>query len=229
LLRDAIEPLMPGERLDLEGVPLLGASVRLEPYEESLKAEVRTALDCDPEAWNLFAMSGQGDHFESWWSNIDREVRAGHRLAYAIRDLSDHRIVGTSSFLNIRPERCCVEIGATFLHPTVRAGYVNAEAKLLMLEHAFLRGARRVELVTDLRNTRSQAAIAKLGAVREGVLRRDRVTWTGHVRDSVLYAITDLDWPGVRDGLKARLAALGRVEPKPGTASRAPVSRSATT
>jgi RimJ/RimL family protein N-acetyltransferase len=62
-----------------------------------------------------------------------------------------------------------------------------------------------VELLTDARNLRSQAAIAKLGAVREGVLRRERVTWTGHVRDSVLFAVTDLDWPEVRNRLQWRL------------------------
>jgi N-acetyltransferase len=64
---------------------------------------------------------------------------------------------------------------------------------------------RRVELLTDQRNLRSQAAIAKLGALREGVNRRDRVTWTGHVRDSVLYAITDLEWPAVEAALVRRL------------------------
>jgi len=119
----------------------------------------------------------------------------------------------SSSFLNIKPERQCVEIGATFLHPSARERYANAESKLLMLRHAFLSGARRVELVTDLRNTRSQAAIAKLGAVREGVMRRDRITWTGHVRDSVLFAITDLDWVHVQANLRSRLAALGWTEP----------------
>jgi RimJ/RimL family protein N-acetyltransferase len=204
---------MSDDRRFLERIPLSGCLVRLEPYEEAVKAQVRVALNCDPAAWNLFAVSGQGDHFESFWSNIEREVSAGRWIAYAIRDLSDDKIVGTTSFLNIRPERQCVEIGCTFLHPSVRAGYVNAESKLLMLEHAFLGGVRRVELVTDLRNTRSQAAIAKLGAVREGVLRRDRVTWTGHVRDSVLFAITDLDWPAVQAGLKTRLSALGWAEP----------------
>jgi N-acetyltransferase len=197
---------MSRESLKLEGVPLVGNFVRLEPYEEALKAEVCVALDCDADAWDLFAMSGQGDHFENWWSNIVRQVSAGQWIAYAIRDLSDSKIVGTTSFLNIKPERQCVEIGATFLHPNVRSGYVNAESKLLMLQHAFLCGARRVELLTDFRNARSQAVIAKLGAVREGVLRRDRVTWTGHVRDSVLFAITDLDWPGVHHNLKARLS-----------------------
>jgi RimJ/RimL family protein N-acetyltransferase len=204
---------MSDDRRFLESVPLSGCLIRLEPYEQAVKAEVRVALDCDAAAWNLFAMSGQGEHFETWWSNIEREVSAGRWLAYAIRDLSDDKIVGTTSFLNIRPERQCVEIGATFLHPTVRAGYVNAESKLLMLRHAFSGGARRVEFLTDLRNTRSQAAIAKLGAVREGVLRRDRTTWTGHVRDSVLFAVTDLDWPGVQTGLKTRLSALGWAEP----------------
>jgi RimJ/RimL family protein N-acetyltransferase len=203
---------MSDDRRFLERVPLSGCLVRLEPYEQALKAQVRVALDCDAPAWNLFAVSGQGAHFDTFWSNIEREASAGRWLPYAIRDLSENRIVGTSSFLNIRPERQCVEIGCTFLHPTVRAGYVNAESKLLMLQHAFLGGARRVELVTDLRNTRSQAAIAKLGAVREGVLRRDRVTWTGHIRDSVLFSITDLDWPDVQAGLKMRLSALGWTE-----------------
>ena len=96
--------------------------------------------------------------------------------------------------------------------PSARERYANAQSKLLLLRHAFRSGARQVEPVTDLRNTRSQAAIAKLGAVRKGVMRRDRITWTGHVRDSVLFAITDLDWVDVRANL-TRLAALGWTEP----------------
>jgi RimJ/RimL family protein N-acetyltransferase len=197
---------MGSDGLNLERVPLMGNFVRLEPYEEAIKEEVRRALDCDAEAWNLFATSGQGKHFETWWTNIDREARAGRWLAYAIRDLSDGLVVGTSSFLNIKPERQCVEIGATFLHPSARQRYANPESKLLMLEFAFDHGVRRVELLTDLRNLRSQAAIAKLGAVREGVLRRDRITWTGHIRDSVLFSITDVDWAGVKRSLESRLS-----------------------
>jgi RimJ/RimL family protein N-acetyltransferase len=88
---------------------------------------------------------------------------------------------------------------------------VNPESKLLMLENAFQSGVRRVELLTDVRNLRSQAAIAKLGAVREGILRRDRITWTGHVRDSVIYSITDLDYPAVQSRLRQRLAAIDPV------------------
>jgi RimJ/RimL family protein N-acetyltransferase len=191
--------------LQLASHPLQGRFVRLEPYSEANKAEVRQALDCDAPAWDLFAISGQGEHFNAWWANIDRAVQQGTWLAYAIRDLRSGQVVGTSSFLNIKPERQMAEIGATFLHPDARAGYANPESKLLMLAHAFGSGARRVELLTDQRNLRSQAAIAKLGAVREGVLRRDRITWTGHIRDSVIFSVTDLDWPGVKSGLEARL------------------------
>lgn len=134
-------------------------------------------------------------------------MQTGSWIPYAIRRKADQRIVGTTSFLNIKPDRQTVEIGGTFLCPEVRSGYVNPESKLLMLEYAFASELRRVELLTDLRNVRSQAAIAKLGAVKEGVLRRDRVTWTGHVRDSVLFSIIDLDWPTVRSRLRQRLCA----------------------
>lgn len=194
--------------LTLSSVPLRGRFIALEPYSESVRADVRRALDCDSEGWNLFAVSGQGDHFESWWMALTRAMAEGSWIAYAIRRHSDGNIVGTTSFLNLEPERQTVEIGATFLSPAVRSGYVNPESKLLLLEHAFSCGARRVEFLTDARNVRSQAALAKLGAVREGVLRRDRITWTGHIRDSVIFSVTDLDWPTVRAGLHKRLSSV---------------------
>lgn len=185
---------------------LRGQRIQLEPYEARLKEEVREALNCDAEAWQLFSLSGQGEHFDGWWQHLTTQVAGGHWIAYAIRDLHSGKVVGTTSFLNIKPDRCSAEIGATFLHPQVRAGYTNPESKKLMLEYAFAQGARRIEILTDLRNKRSQAAIAKLGAVREGVLRRDRKIWTGHIRDSVIFSITDLDWPEVRQRLVDRLA-----------------------
>ena len=192
-------------RLKLESVSLCGKYIRLEPYSEAIREEVRIALDCDDDAWKLFAVSGQGEYFDTFWENINKAIGSGIWIAYAIRNLGDGKIVGTTSFLNIRAERQIVEIGGTFLHPTVRSGYVNPESKLLMLQYAFQNGVRRVELLTDIRNTRSQAAIAKLGAVREGVMRRDRIIWTGHIRDSVIFSITDIDWKMVEEKLQARL------------------------
>jgi RimJ/RimL family protein N-acetyltransferase len=153
------------------------------------------ALDVDPDAWALFNSSGQGEHFESWWAIHTAEMAAGVRVSFVVRRLDDGQIVGTTSYLNIRPRDHGVEIGSTFYHPEVRGG------------------AWRVELVTDARNLRSQAAIGKLGAVREGVLRKHRLTWTGHVRDTVMFSITEADWPGVRSELQARLEAAATSTP----------------
>ena len=191
--------------LALKALPLRGTRIDLEPYSEALRPALQKALDCDAEAWNLFGTSAQGAHFAPWWTRMTEAMRLGTGISYVVCDKSDGSIVGTTNFLHIRPERQTVEIGGTFLIPRARSGYVNPESKLLLLEYAFSSGARRVELLTDVRNVRSQAAIAKLGAVREGLLRRDRVTWTGHIRDTVLYSVTDLDWPIVRARLEERL------------------------
>ena len=191
--------------MTLAPATLEDATVRLEPYAVTDREALRAALDVDPEAWAVLASRGDGAQFDRWWN--DAAANAS-RIAYAVRRLADGRLVGTSSYLEISPAHRRVEIGATFLHPDARAGLVNPAMKRLMLAHAFASGAVRVELVTDVRNLRSQGAIAKLGAMREGVLRRHKVTWSGYVRDTVIYAITDLDWPAVRAGLDARLAAV---------------------
>ena len=99
-----------------------------------------------------------------------------------------------------------VSIGTSFLHPSVRGGPANPEMKLLMLDHAFDCGAERAQFKVDTRNRRSQAAVAKLGAVREGVLRRD--TWTGYIRDTVVFSILDHEWPELKARLQQRVASL---------------------
>ena len=191
--------------LQLQPQALEGRFVRLEPYAEGLKEDLRRALDCDPDSWNVFAASGQGAEFEGWWTRALEEMAAGKRVPFAVRWRHDGSIVGTTSYLSIQPKDRGVEIGSTFYVPHLRGGPANPECKLLLLGHAFDAGALRVTLVTDARNHRSQAAIAKLGAVREGTLRKHKVTWTGHVRDTVVFSITDDEWPAVRAGLEARL------------------------
>lgn len=188
---------------------LVGRFIRLEPYADALKGTLRQALDVDAEAWSVVATSGQGAHFETWWGDAMEQAAAGRRLSYAVRRLVDGVLVGTSAYLNIQPQHRSVEIGATFLRPEARSGPINPEMKLLMLRHAFEAGAIRVELITDLRNRRSAAAILKLGAKAEGVLRRNRITWTGHIRDTAVFSITDQEWPEVEAGLERRLAAFG--------------------
>ena len=187
--------------MNLQFDVLTGRHVRLEPITQAHRDELRAALDCDPETWEIMSVNGCGEGFEEWWAS----ALGGERMVYAIRRLEDGRVVGTSSFMSIRPAHRGLEVGSTFLHPDVRSGPVNPESKLLMLAHAFAAGAVRVEFMIDVRNPRSQAAVLKLGAEKEGVMRSHKITWTGHVRDTAVFSITDYDWPAVRDRLEYRL------------------------
>jgi RimJ/RimL family protein N-acetyltransferase len=191
--------------MNLKPKVLKGRHVRLEPITADLREEMRGAIDCDPAAWEIMSVNGCGEGFEDFWGALKGETERGERVGFAIRRLSDKKVVGTSSYLNIRRLHKGLEVGATFLHPDARAGLVNPESKRLMLAHAFDAGAIRVEFMIDLRNARSQAAVLKLGATEEGILRNHKITWTGHVRDTVVLSITDADWPAVRDRLDFRL------------------------
>jgi RimJ/RimL family protein N-acetyltransferase len=194
-----------GVGMNIEIRPLEGRYVRLEPVTGDHRDDLRDTLNCDPEAWEIMAINGCGDGFADWWEQTLAGKRRSERITYAIRQLSDDRVVGTTSFLNIRPMHKGLEIGSTFLHPDVRSGPVNPESKRLLLGHAFDCGAIRAEFRIDDRNSRSQAAVLKLGAIEEGTLRRHMITWTGHVRDTTVFSITDMEWPAVRQRLDFRL------------------------
>jgi len=183
--------------------------VRLEPLADGLREALAGALDCDAEAWDIMATAAHGPHFVRWWRSALDGMAAGDRIAWAVRDLVSGRLVGTTSLLNIvRQDRRC-ELGATFYRPEARGGVVNPACKHLVLGHAFARGAARVELVTDALNSRSRAAIVKLGAQPEGVLRRHKITWTGRTRDTAVYSVLADEWPAVSARLEARLEACG--------------------
>jgi N-acetyltransferase len=185
--------------------PLEGRFVRLEPFEPGLETEVRAAIDCDPETWAIMAENPTGQLFDEFWAKACNGLVAG-RLPFAIRRLSDRRVVGMSSIYTVMANQGGVEIGSSFIHPDARGGPVNPESKLLLLAHAFASGAVRVQFRVDTRNRRSQAAVIKLGAVKEGVLRRDRLTWTGYIRDTVFFSVQNHEWPAVKEILEQRLA-----------------------
>jgi RimJ/RimL family protein N-acetyltransferase len=128
------------------------------------------------------------------------------RLRQACGGLAAGSVVGTSSYLEVSPADARLEIGATSYCPAVWATRVNPDTKLELLGYAFgtLR-AGRVQLKTDVRNVRSQAAIARLGARFEGTLRRHQRRGDGTVRDTVLFSITAEEWPAVRERLLARV------------------------
>ena len=127
-------------------------------------------------------------------------------VAFAIRALEQDQVVGMTSYLDIRPQDRGVEIGFTWVAGPWQGTRINPECKYLLLKHAFDdQGANRVQLKTDLRNVQSQRAIEKLGAVREGVLRKHMVRPDGYVRDTVMYSIIAEEWPAVRARLVERL------------------------
>ena len=134
------------------------------------------------------------------------------RIAYAVRLAESSELgaagtlVGTTSLLDAHPENESIHIGSTMYHPDVWGTVVNPECKLLLMQHAFDDcGYGRVKIQTDLLNTRSQAAIAKLGAVREGVLRREMRREDGTFRDTVVFSVIVDEWPSVKAGLEARV------------------------
>jgi RimJ/RimL family protein N-acetyltransferase len=116
------------------------------------------------------------------------------------------KAVGMTCYLDIRPRDRNLEIGFTWLTKALQGTAVNPECKYLLLRHAFeQQQAIRVQLKTDSRNKQSQRAIEKLGAVREGLLRRHMIMPDGYIRDTVMYSITDQEWPTVKAGLETRL------------------------
>ena len=113
-------------------------------------------------------------------------------MPYAIFD--GETLVGMTAWLRPDWSAQTVEIGNSFIHPDARGTGFNRLLKRLMIDHAFAVGIRRIEFRIDERNARSQAAVAKLGAVKEGVLRAERVTWTGYTRDTGLWSLLTGDW-----------------------------------
>lgn len=193
--------------MEITAPVLAGRWVRLERLAEEHREPLRAAAD-DDRVWEHMTVLGRGAGFESWFDSALGQKTAGKRVPFAVRLLATGELVGSTSYLDPVPEHRRVEIGATWYRPDQWATAVNPECKLLLLAHAFdTLGLNRVSLVTDLRNVRSQAAIAKLGAMREGVLRAHMITRDGRVRDSVVFGITAADWPAVRWRLAARLAA----------------------
>jgi len=179
--------------------------VRLEPMAEVHRDDLRAACAADPDTWNrLYPFSMLGDAFDAGWARMYANP-GPEWIAFAV--MVDGRCGGCSSYLGIDGANATVEIGATYYGPELRGGAVNPAAKRLLLANAFATGARRVQFKVDAINARSRAAVTKLGAVQEGILRADRVTWTGRVRDSVVFSILADEWPAVRERLDARLAA----------------------
>jgi RimJ/RimL family protein N-acetyltransferase len=170
--------------------PMTGDACRAELFEERHRAALKAACAEDQDVWAIYANNFGPDGFDE---SIDFYRSSKRNLTFVLFDRDE--LAGMSSYLGIDPSRQTLEIGGTYYRPHLRGTGFNRRVKDMMLERAFAAGFRRVEFRVDRRNARSQAAMKKLGAVREGVMRADRITWTGHVRDTVLFSILKDEWP----------------------------------
>lgn len=164
-------------------VPLASGDLRLEFLAEAHREMLRDVAAADAEIWVMYPYSMVGEHFDPAFDTM----LAGKRQVYAVFDGAT--LVGCTSWYDHDTVNCSVAIGGTFLHPSVRGSGFNVALKRLMIGHARACGIVRIVFDVDIRNTRSQAAVRKLGAQLDGVMRRNRVTWTGHVRDTCVFSL----------------------------------------
>ena len=190
-------------------VTLTGRTVRLEPLSLDHVPDL-TVAGQDESIWRYMPypnMRTEAD-MHAWIADLlERQARGGD-VPFAVYHLADQRAIGATRYMDIQPAHHDLEIGGTWYGLPYQRTAANTESKYLLLRHAFeVLGCIRVQLKTDLRNERSQAAIARIGAVREGVLRENIIMPDGYHRSSVYFSLLAAEWPAVKAKLEARLAA----------------------
>ena len=186
---------------------LTGRFVALEPLEERHHADLIRLAE-DKAIWTYIPLD-LSEGFAARLPWFVQEMAKGTQMTFAVRRLADGAIVGSTSNLAITPHDAKVEIGASWYVADAQGTSVNPEAKYLLLENAFAAGYNRVEFKTDSKNLRSRAALKKLGATEEGILRGHMWMPQGYFRDSVYFSILAAEWPRVKADLERRLAAFG--------------------
>lgn len=195
------------DRFDPRPVILQGLHARLEPLSLAHAPELYEA-GMDEEIWAYMPVppAKTVQDTETWIQQALDDCASGNTIPFAIVQMKGERAVGSTRYLDVQRENESLEIGFTWIGRAYQRTALNTECKLLLLGHAFEDlGAVRIQLKTDGRNVRSQRAIERLGAVHEGVLRRQRRVWDGHIRDTVYYSILDDEWPTVKTCLQNML------------------------
>ncbi len=198
---------MNSKPLVIEPVTLTGKLVRLEPLSQAHVPDL-AKVGLEEQIWQ-FMRYGRIETVEqmaAWVEELLLLQAAGTDLPFAVIDLASGRAIGSTRYLNIEYEDRSLEIGGTWYGLAYQGTLVNTECKYLLLGHAFeVLGCVRVWFKTDRRNLRSQHAIEKLGAVKEGVLRNHMILPDGYIRDSIMYSILPHEWPAVKKQLEERL------------------------
>lgn len=178
-------------RLERLLAPIEAPGLHLEQLEEGHRESLRAICPIDDPVWEIFPSRISGDDFDP---AFDAMLANPDRCPFMI--FAEGQAVGMSGYLHLNPADNWLELGGTYMTPSARGTGLNGRIKPLLIDRAIACGFTRIEFRIDARNVRSQRAVEKLGAVREGILRRQRITWTGHVRDTLIYSILADEWPG---------------------------------
>jgi RimJ/RimL family protein N-acetyltransferase len=161
----------------------------LEPLAEAHREPLRAACPEDDPVWDIYPFKMAGDQFDPLF---DRALADANWVRFAA--LYKAVPIGFTSYLNIDAPHNTLEIGGTYFAPHIRGSGYNRQVKNLMINHALACGYTRIEFRVDARNTRSQAAVRKLGATHEGTLRKNRINWNGYVRDTMVFSLLVDEW-----------------------------------
>jgi len=188
-------------------ITLTGRHVRLEPLSEA-HVKGLSEIGIGQDFWNFMLygnMETEAD-IRNWVLDLLSRAQKGTDLPFAVIHLASGRLAGATRYLNIAPKDRGLEIGGTWYGAEFQRTAVNTECKYLLLSHAFESlKCIRVQIKTDLRNIRSQKAIERIGAKKEGILRNHMILPDGRYRDSVFYSILDWEWPQVKKNLEEML------------------------
>ncbi|MFZ6863828.1 GNAT family N-acetyltransferase [Undibacterium sp. Ji67W] len=184
-------------------IQLSGTYVTLEPLTQEHLPEIQSAV-ADGELWKLFFTSVPSPENTQQW--LDAALEMQHQqtaIPFAIREKASGKLVGSTRYFRMESANKRLEIGHTWYSQSVQRTGINTECKLLLLTHAFeVFKCIAVEFRTDYFNRRSQSAIERLGAKRDGILRNHTITSDGRIRDTVVYSILEHEWPGVKKNLQ---------------------------
>lgn len=183
----------------VEPITLIDRNLRLEPLSLAHEAGLRTAA-ADGELWNIRVTSvPEPEQTRQYIADALTMREAGNRFAYAVIEDSTDKVLGSTSYHDILPAVKRVEIGWTFYAKSSQRSHVNTTCKLLMMQHAFeTLGCHVVGWRTDNFNFASQAAIERLGAKKDGIIRGHALRRDGTIRDTVMYSLRSGEWPEVK-------------------------------
>ena len=193
---------------EIKPVVLTGKHVRLEPMTlEHVEGLAEIGVGHGFWDFMVYGKMENAEDMRGWVSDILARAERGTDLPFVAIHLASGRVAGATRYLNIMPNDRGLEVGGTWYGLDFQRTAVNTECKYLLFKHAFeTLGAIRVQLKTDSRNERSQRAIERIGAVKEGTLRNHMILPDGIIRHSVFYSILDSEWGGVKKRLEERLA-----------------------